>query len=150
MWVFGHYFISNAKPLKVLTKEMMWPRTIVRQWCVGWFGEGTDDVRGGIRPLLRLGVGHGGAGKVEDCKTTMLDVVSLVVGRKVVSGFQKVSLLEGEAGRKRGVVDFNMRLEPESWIRRDSEVTAACTLEPVRSGLRLSFRHLLCGLRSCG
>lgn len=67
-----------------------------------------------------------------------------------MSGFQKVSLLEGEAGRKRGVTDFNMRLETESWIRRDSEVTTACTLEPERSGLRLWFHYLLRGLGSCG
>ena len=65
---------------------------------------------------------------VEDCSVTETpDIVSLVIGKKVVYGFQKVSLLGGEAGPKRRLLDFEMRLETELWIRGDSTVTTKCT-----------------------
>lgn len=55
------------------------------------------------------------------------DIVSLVIGRKVVYGFQKVSLLAGEAGPRRKLLDFERRLETELLIRGDSAVTTKCT-----------------------
>lgn len=53
----GHHFIRNGKPLKDFTTGMMWPRTVIRQWYIGWLGEGKDEIRHRIWQLMRLGVG---------------------------------------------------------------------------------------------
>lgn len=54
----GYHFIRNGKPLKDFTAGMMWPRTVVRLWCIGWLGAGRDEIRGGIWQLMSLGVGR--------------------------------------------------------------------------------------------
>lgn len=92
------------------------------------------------------GEGPGGAGKVEDCKVMETpDIVSLVIGRKVVYRFHKVSLLGGEAGPRRRVLDFEMRLETELQIRGDSAVTTKCTLFRARkTWAQTSVPSLIC------
>lgn len=86
----GYHFIRNGKPLNGFTVGMMWHRTVVRPWYVGWLGEGKDEIRGGIWPLMRLGVGRirRGSRLQDEAKTP--DVVSLVIGRKVLYQLQKV------------------------------------------------------------
>lgn len=71
------------------------------------------------------GEGPGRGGRLQVMET--LDVVSLVIGRKVVYRFQKVSLLAGAAGPRRRLLDFERRLETELLIRGDSAVTTKCT-----------------------
>lgn len=71
------------------------------------------------------GEGPGRGGRLQVTETP--DVVSLVIGRKVVYGFQKVSLLAGAAGPRRRLLDFERRLETELLIRGDSTVTTKCT-----------------------
>lgn len=60
--------------------------------------------------------------------------VSRVIGRKVVNGFRK-PLLGGETSQRR-LVDFEMRPEAESWVRRAGVVTTAWALQPERSELQ--------------
>lgn len=86
----GYHFIKNGKPLKDFTVGMMWTRTVVRPWYVGWLGEGKDEIRSGIWQLMRLGVGRirRGSRLQDEAKTP--DVVSLIIGRKVLYQLQKV------------------------------------------------------------
>ena len=68
---------------------------------MGWFGEGKDEVRGGTWQSTRSGGGREGAGERLRAEPGTPDTVSLVIGRNVANGFQKVSMRRRNESEKK-------------------------------------------------
>lgn len=127
------FSFSKGKPQRFLPKGIIWPSRVFRQRCVGWFGEGKDEVRGGTWQWTGLGGGRGGAGERLRAEPGTPDAVSLVIGRKVANGFQKVSMRRRNESEKKTCWFWN---KTGAWvIGRDGTVTTVGVLEPEGSGL---------------
>lgn len=111
-------FHQQGKPLKVITKGIMWPRQKGRQQCAGWFGEEKEEVKDGIWQQMRLGVRiceDQGSQREQD-EPEMPASVSLVIGRKAVGHSEGIFVRERSWSEKNSCWFWGETGGQESWV----------------------------------